>query len=108
MSPMFLGGLTARAMRLRTALSEVCPLAETYPAAQAIRLNIKPLGYKKALSNIPDVLKALQTLYPSLLWDNLPKTWHEVDALLAWIGAYHYQQGISEVYGDPDEGTIYL
>ncbi|WP_027000221.1 DUF429 domain-containing protein [Eisenibacter elegans] len=108
MSPMFLGGLTARAIRLRYALGEVCPLIETYPGAQAERLGLKPLGYKKSLDSMADVLKAIQALYPELHWGNLPSTWHEVDALLAWLGAYHYQQGLAEIYGDPEEGAIYL
>jgi predicted nuclease with RNAse H fold len=42
MSPMFLGGLTARAIKLKKELNAISvPVFETYPAAQAIRLGLK-------------------------------------------------------------------
>ncbi|MEM6380094.1 MAG: DUF429 domain-containing protein, partial [Bacteroidota bacterium] len=48
MSPMFLGGLTARAMRLKAVLSEeACQLFEVYPGQLAKHLELPKEKYKK-------------------------------------------------------------
>ena len=106
MSPMFLGGLTARAMKL---IQELHPIGvkETYPAQQATRLQLRPLGYKKEKRAIEDVLKAMLVHFPYKVTDAI-NNWHKVDALLALLAAYRYQQQQCDFYGDELEGGIYV
>ncbi len=107
MSPMFLGGLTARAMKLQhqwKGLGIQC--FETYPAQTAKRLDLINKGYKKEVENIPKVLK----LISAALGRGLPTitNWHQVDALLALIAANRYQSNTHQTVGNPSEGCIYL
>lgn len=105
MSPMFLGGLTARAMRLKSELAHI-KFIETYPAWHARRLNLKALEYKKKLANIPAVLQVIQQETAAIaLPENLPN-WHHVDALLALLSAIRFQENKHETFGDVSEGQI--
>lgn len=106
MSPLFLGGLTARAMKLAYDLKPL-PFYETYPAAQSKRMNLKPLGYKTKVAQIAPVLQEINQQYPEF---NFPaiKNWHEVDALLAMIGAYRFWKNEHKVLGDASEGLVYI
>jgi predicted nuclease with RNAse H fold len=106
MSPMFLGGLTARAMKLKDQLqAQGFPVWETYPAWQARRLELKAIGYKGKLGQVPDVLSRLKEEFPFPLPSMLPN-WHQVDALLALLGGLRHQQGQAEVIGQAEEGVI--
>lgn len=108
MSPMFLGGLTARAMRFSKLLEAECiEVRETYPAAQARRLQLFELGYKQARENIAGVLERIQVLFPEWKLGQPATNWHQVDALLAMIGAYRFVQKVSECAGDEPEGVIH-
>ncbi len=106
MSPLFLGGLTARAMRLVHTLRPL-PFYETYPAWQAKRLQLKDLHYKKEVKYLADVQTFLAETHPD--WQ-IPvlKSWHEVDAVLALIGAWRFSKGMHEVIGLEEEGAIYV
>ncbi|OJJ17931.1 hypothetical protein BKI52_29160 [marine bacterium AO1-C] len=106
MSPLFLGGLTARAMKLAYDLK---PLSfyETYPAAQSQRMNLKSLGYKTKVAQIAPVLAEINQQYPAFTIPTI-KNWHEVDALLALIGAYRFWKEEHKVLGDVEEGLVYL
>lgn len=106
MSPMFLGGLTARAMRLRAQLaSQGIAMLETYPA-EAARLLLPQLqGYKQDPSVIPDYAAALQRILKYKL-HTIPENWHQVDAILCWLSGHRHQQQQSILYGDPYEGRI--
>lgn len=107
MSPMFLGGLTARAMKLKAGLSEEgFHLFETYPAQQAKRMNLLELGYKK--ESFQHVWKKLKEDFPEIPLQNCPKTWHEVDAILALIGAYRYLKNEHKTFGEEKEGLIWV
>jgi len=106
MSPLFLGGLTARAMKLAHDLSPL-PFYETYPAAQSQRMNLKPLGYKTKVAQLAPVLGEINQQYPEFVIPPI-KNWHEVDALLALIGAYRFWKNEHQVMGDKDEGLVYL
>ena len=113
MSVMFLGGLTARAMQLQALLLEKgLTLFETYPAAQAKRLNLYESGYKKELSNLIAVHKALQEAFAAYLPPACPLTpatsWHEMDALLALLGALRFVNSSCQTYGAADEGLIWV
>jgi predicted nuclease with RNAse H fold len=120
MSPMFLGGLTARAMRLHNRLKASgkpngISLVETYPAEHARRLGLKAFGYKEQKVQISSVVEVIHTAFADVL--PLPSsvfhpilfsTWHHVDALLALLAASRIQSGIEDVFGDNMEGKIVL
>lgn len=104
MSPMFLGGLTARAMRLaqrwRTRGIEV---HEVYPAA-LIRQEwdyLKIPGGRAIPRHKLRLMAGLFTLPPPD-----PKDRHEADAWLCWLSGYRHQLGSAERLGDEHEGTI--
>ncbi len=110
MSPMFLGGLTARAMQLREGLQQNgLVVHETYPAAQARRLNLHAAGYKQEPAALVPVLGQIQQDHPSLFSEIIGVTsWHHVDALLALLAAVRFTRGEHEVYGNREEGEIIL
>ncbi len=110
MSPMFLGGLTARAMQLKDALERNgLVVHETYPAAQARRLNLHPEGYKQESAAIVPVLKQIQQKHSPLFSQmaGVP-SWHHVDALLALLVAVRFASGEHLVYGNAAEGEIVI
>ncbi|WP_161891093.1 DUF429 domain-containing protein [Pontibacter russatus] len=106
MSPMFIGGLTARAIQLRAQLAQNGVAAlETYPSA-LIRLLLPELqGYKKDPAALPAFAAALQGLLPFQLQEQ-PRNWHQFDAALAWLSGYRHEAGQSVLYGDAREGRI--
>jgi|AntRauTorckE5430_2_1112549.scaffolds.fasta_scaffold08657_1 predicted nuclease with RNAse H fold len=109
MSPMFLGGLTARAMRLkRTFIQQNIEVFETYPAIHAQRFQLKNLNYKKKLQYLPDVIQALQKLLPFPFNNQQITSWHHVDALLAFYSAYRFLNGEIEQFGAEKEGSIWV
>jgi predicted nuclease with RNAse H fold len=109
MSPMFLGGLTARAMRLkRTFVQQNIEVFETYPAIHAQRFQLKNLNYKKKLQYLPDVIQALQKLLPFPFNNQQITSWHHVDALLAFYSAYRFLNGEIEQFGAEKEGSIWV
>lgn len=109
MSPMFLGGLTARAMRLTAQLTtQNIQVFETYPAIHAQRFNLKLLSYKKQLAHLSGVIQFLQKELPFSFHSNLIKSWHHVDALLAFYAAYRYQNQTIDIIGTEAEGQIFI
>ncbi len=106
MSPMFLGGLTARAMRLAKALDDRgCIVREVYPGHLARTLDLREWGYKQKVGDLPAVLAAFRQKIPGLP-DATPGNWHQFDALLAFCSGWRYQKGAHLTYGDPEEGLI--
>lgn len=102
MSPMFLGGLTARAMKLKQALEkEGHSVIETYPAALVKELELQT-WYKKDLSSF---IKNLNPIIPLI---NETHSWHEADALLAWHSGYRYINKKHKTFGDCKEGLIII
>lgn len=105
MSPMFLGGLTARAMRLKSELaSPNCSFYEIYPA-QLIRIIFPAFKEKKTPKVLPDFLEKLVPILPIPLFE-MPKNWHQVDAVLAWYSGWRYNKGEAVSYGEDEEGLI--
>jgi predicted nuclease with RNAse H fold len=103
MSPLFLGGLLARAMRLKSLLElSGIMVVEVYPAAL-----IKTLGwnmfYKKDIRKFGQQLKKQTGAIHTPL-----KNWHQVDSVLAWTSGDRFLQGNSIAIGDPGEGIICL
>ncbi len=108
MSPMFLGGLTARAMFLRDQLSAQYQINtwEVYPAYLAKLLALHSLFYKKEKVHIPKVIEAIAATLPCDIATCKFYNWHQVDALLSFCSGFRYIQGIALVFGDPIEGQI--
>ena len=102
MSPMFLGGLTARAMALKNKLSNIA-FYETYPR-QLVRL--MPLEVQKQYK--ADIQGFVMQLSDVLSLDIKTEisTWHMVDSILAWCSGRRFAQGEHRAYGSADEGTI--
>ncbi len=107
MSPMFIGGLTARAIKLRTILSEQgIALLETYPSQLAHVLLPDEKGYKKDLATLPVIAQLLQDQIRPISFAQPPQDWHQFDALLAWYSGYRHHSGEAILYGDAQEGRI--
>lgn len=107
MSPMFLGGLTARAMRLQAEcrVNDI-QFIEVYPAAVSKLLELQQFNYKKEKTQISVVAAYLQKKLPFTFDPLLLLTWHHVDALLALYSAWRYVHNEHLSYGDQKEGLI--
>ncbi len=109
MSPMFIGGLTARAIQLRHRLEKWgAALYEVHPSSFARHNNFAAIGYKETVKNIPAVMNALVPfLAPFELKDNLTN-WHQVDALMCFIiGKKYFNNSVSSA-GSIEQGIIYF
>lgn len=104
MSPMFLGGLTARAMQLRAAFYEI-PFFEIYPAQLRRTLLPQAAFYKK--SNLSGFGEMLAELLP-IPWVQPPENWHQADAVLAWLSGWRCMNGEALSFGEPAEGLIWV
>lgn len=104
MSPMFLGGLTARAMRLRSELFQV-DFFETYPAFLVKEVLELKESYNKKTKDDSEFLDKLLTLFQLELKDK-PSNWHQVDALLCWISGKRHAQENHREMGNVKEGLI--
>ena len=109
MSPMFLGGLTARAMRLTQQLQALGhQVLEVYPGGLARKLGLPKDQYKKQLIHLPTVVKLITTQIPIKFVKTELITWHHFDALLAcWTGIRYYE-GKADSFGEADEGEIWI
>lgn len=106
MSPMFLGGLTARAMRLNSDLRQV-KYFETYPAYLAKDvLGLKDFYNKKSKDSSEFINKLLSSF--SITLESLPTNWHQVDALLCWLSGWRFHNKTILKIGNIDEGIIYI
>lgn len=106
MSPMFLGGLTARAMRLRRELEQLGhQVREVYPAELARIWELKARGYKKSADQIPANVEHLRT-FTDVVLETPPTNWHQFDALLAFCSGRRFFQNQHTEYGDAGEGLI--
>lgn len=107
MSPMFLGGLTARAMQLKRALeSRECSVKEVYPGRLARQLSLDPKRYKKDNNYLDTAARVALAQMPDYQLAQPPANWHQLDALLALCSGYRYQQQTADIYGHPAEGQI--
>ena len=107
MSPMFLGGLTARAIKIRDHLiGRGIKVIETYPSQLAKKFTLHQFGYRDK-DRLQECTEKLTSLVPWKLPEGIC-TWHELDAMLALWSANRLLDGNSEVYGDPGEGQIYI
>ena len=108
MSPMFIGGLTARAIRLRAKLGEAgIAILETYPSQLAKQLFPNQTAYKKSSAAVSEFSEKLQSLLPFPV-QQPAANWHQFDSLLAWYSGYRHSQGQAILYGDATEGRIII
>jgi predicted nuclease with RNAse H fold len=112
MSPMFLGGLTARAMQLKANLEEQIKtkVFETYPRAQAKNYSLEEFGYKKTKQDLIICRNRLKEKLNTNLFIDCQDitTWHHLDAMLALFGAMRFVTGQALPYGNAREGLIYV
>jgi uncharacterized protein len=105
MSPMFLGGLTARAMKLKSSLRTT--MYEVYPAVLVKHLGLKDANYKKEKEHIGYFTSILLQQY-NLHTTHTFTSWHEADALLALISTIRITQQQAIAYGNKEEGLIWV
>jgi predicted nuclease with RNAse H fold len=101
MSPMFLGGLTARAMKLRAGFSHL-HFYEIYPAHLVRVLFLENKFYKKDLAAFSELLK----IELAIVFFQPPDNWHQVDAALAWLSGWRFEKQKAIIFGDKKEGFI--
>lgn len=108
MSPMFLGGLTARAMQLQAYLKKnAIQVIEVYPAALAKKLSLGQFHYKKSLSLVCQATKIIQE-YVGYQIHSKPENWHQFDAILALASTLAYQNQKAQYFGKANEGLIWV
>ena len=103
MSPMFIGGLTARAMKIKDSFPDI-NWFETYPGYLARRiLKIEDLYQKKKAfdDTILDMFEAKLIFHEGEI-----NNWHRFDAFLAWFSGKRFSEGIHEAIGNSEEGLI--
>ena len=108
MSPMFLGGLTARAIKLKDKWQGMnIEVYEVWPSLIAELLGIARGNYK---TTVEDLLKAKNIVISggNIQMNHNPANWHEMDSVLAYIGGLRVTGGAANSYGDKMEGLIYV
>ena len=104
MSPMFLGGLTARAIRLAEQWRAAgISVMEVYPGAH-IRQEWGTLDIPSGKTIPHDTLRVMAGTFE--LPPPEPDDRHAADAWLCWLIGHRHRQGTAHVAGDPVEGVI--
>ncbi|MEM7548281.1 MAG: hypothetical protein AAF363_01305 [Bacteroidota bacterium] len=108
MSPMFLGGLTARAVALKDELEKKgIKCFEVYPGYLA-RSILKLDTYQKKQANSLSSLECqLLDFLPIPLEKGL-QNYHQADSVLAWLSGWRVLNEKAEVFGDENEGRIWV
>ena len=106
MSPMFLGGLTARAMRLSASFPEI-EFRECYPG-YFVRNNPTYSEFYLKKKPYTDTLEImLSKAYVQKLTSALTN-WHQLDAFICYLIGVKQGLGAGNVLGDAEEGLIYV
>ena len=104
MSPMFLGGLTARAMQLRSQWSSI-PFFETWPRRVkqhfAVDDHLSEAGKRALIADHIMASAGMEAISPIL-------SQHAFDALLAWYAGWLKTQNRIQSVGQEDEGLIWF
>lgn len=106
MSPMFLGGLTARAMKLASEIDAM--IIEVYPKLGAERHQLQELGYKGDKEAIVPCLMELAQRTELPVRELSMENWHQFDAVLALEITWRYHNNLADHYGDAKEGMLYF
>lgn len=110
MSPMFIGGLTARAIKLKQELWSKLHLEvfESYPGGLVRKLELNEHYKKRTKDPIPYFLDVLKETFGIQVHKDQIPDWHHVDALLCWITANRMAKKTALHFGNSQEGLIYL
>jgi uncharacterized protein len=109
MSPMFLGGLTARAMSMSETIHSMGhKLFEAYPAGLVRELGLAQSGYKKAKRHIAEIGKKIAASYHIRLNVDHLDDWHHVDALLCMCTGLRKELKNAKSFGYEEEGLIWV
>ncbi len=107
MSPMFLGGLTARAMRMKSIfLKKGIETIEVYPS-QLLKVLFPEKVFKKKDYKIEEIYDLMNNLIPNLP-KSVPPNSHQLDALLCWHSGFRYFKKEAIFYGEKKEGGIWV
>ncbi len=106
MSPMFLGGLTARAMKLKNDFPAI-DFHETYPAYFVKKILNSPPSYNKKTKNLLEFTELLMKTF-SVKFDKSPENWHQIDAAICWISGKRYNNQEQITVGRASEGLIVI
>jgi predicted nuclease with RNAse H fold len=108
-SPMFAGGLTARAIGLKKLLNDFgYPVYETYPRKMAEILSLPVQLYKQAITDLDGMLDVFMKKACIALNKKLITTWNHFDSLLAFFSGLRYMARQNSVFGKADEGLVYV
>jgi predicted nuclease with RNAse H fold len=109
MSPMFLGGLTARAIKLKHQLTESgFDVFETYPRRMLDVLSLPVDYYKQGKKDLDWILDVFMNETNISLNKKTIISWHHLDALLAFLSGVRYLDGKSIQFGNAEEGLVYV
>lgn len=106
MSPMFLGGLTARAMKLKSMHPDV-NFFECYPAylvKKVLSLGVNYLKKEKYNSELETILCKKYNLSLKQGLEN----WHQLDALCCWLTGLRHLNKLHLELGNESEGQIII
>jgi len=108
MSPMFLGGLTARAMKLKVQMEKMdIAVFETYPGAVVRAIpQLAEVYTKKDQKITPLLYSEILKLMADFEMATEPENLHQLDSVLAWYSGWRHLQGLAHQIGDPEEGVI--
>jgi predicted nuclease with RNAse H fold len=105
MSPMFLGGLTARAISLIKKMNGT-EVKETYPRKLVDILQLPDTQYKHSKQDLGSFAVQLQAISGVIINEAQITSWHHVDAFLAFLSGLRYLEENNQKYGIPEEGVI--
>jgi predicted nuclease with RNAse H fold len=109
MSPMFLGGLTARAIKLKDQLIQSgFRVFETYPRRMLDIFSLPVDYYKQKRKDLDWMLDMFTKNTEISLNKKAIISWHHLDALLAFLSGMRYLNGESLIFGKDDEGLVYI
>lgn len=110
MSPMFLGGLTARAMKLKKELEEFSiQVHEVYPAGLVREGPFTLQGYKKQKEKIQLFIPTLESLLNAKINESDKiENWHQIDAILALCSGVRFLNNSHLSFGSTIEGQIII
>jgi len=110
MSPMFLGGLTARAVAFKYQLIQMGTIDcyEVYPGGFVKKNQLSEIYHKKDNQKIDSFLKIFHEYLSPFQIRSEINNWHQVDSIIAWAIGYLFQNGKATSYGNETEGLIWV
>lgn len=104
MSPMFLGGLTARAIKLKDCTNRI-NFVETYPSYLIKRILGWEECYRKKEKIGKEAIERFERILP-YSFIQPPTNWHQFDAVACWFSGWRLHQGEALFIGEVSEGII--